>query len=81
MVRPSGAALIFTEFNEKDCQDNLDIVKKENGGGNLQIVNPPQRNPFQSLRPVRCSDKSGNYEPHSVIYTNDFISVVRDSGI
>jgi len=76
MVRPSGAALIFTEFNEKDCQDNLDIVQKE-CGGNLQIINPPQRNPFQSLRPVRCSDKSGNYEPHSVIYTNDFISVVR----
>ena len=81
MVRPSGAALIFTEFNEKDCQDNLDIVKKENGGGNLQIVNPPQRNPFQSLRPVRCSDKSGNYEPHSVIYTNDFMSVVLNSGL
>ena len=48
MVRPSGAALIFTEFNEKDCQDNLDNGQNENGDGNLQIVNPPQRNPFQS---------------------------------
>ena len=36
------------------------LCKKENGGGNLQFVNPPQRNPFQSLRPVRCSDKNGN---------------------
>ena len=79
MVQPSGVELIFIEFDKKDCQ--LDNGQKENGGGNLQIVNPPQRNPFQSLRPVRCSDKSGNYEPHSVIYTNDFICVVRNSGI
>ena len=71
MVQPSGAALIFTKLNKKDY---LDIVQKENDGGNLQIVNPPQRDPFQSLRLVRCSDKNGNYEPHSVIYTNNFIS-------
>lgn len=75
MMREKGAALIFTEFTQKDCQDNLDLVQKE--VANCQVVMPPQRNPFQSLRPVRCSDKTGNYEPHSVIYTNDFICVVR----
>ena len=29
MVRKSGAAMIFTEFNQPDCQDNLDLVQKE----------------------------------------------------
>ena len=77
MVRKSGAALIFTEFNQPDCQDNLDLVQNEID--DVTVVMPPQRNPFQSLRPVRCSDKTGNYEPHSVIYTNDFISVVRST--
>ena len=77
MVRRGGAALIFTEFNQKDSEDNLEIVKQEND--DVQVVMPPQRNPFQSLRPVRCSDRTGNYEPHSVIYTNDFISVVRST--
>ncbi len=76
MVRQSGAAMIYTEFNQKDCEDNLDIVKNETGD-DLQIILAPQRNPFQSLRPVRCSDRTGNYEPHSVIYTNDFICAVR----
>lgn len=75
MVRKSGAALIFTEFNQPDAEDNLKIVEKE--AENVHVVMPPQRNPFQSLRPVRCSDKTGNYEPHSVIYTNDYICVVR----
>ena len=69
--------MIFTEFTQKDCEDNLEIVKKE--ADDVEVVMPPQRNPFQSLRPVRCSDRTGNYEPHSVIYTNDFISVVRST--
>jgi len=77
MVRNGGAAMIFTEFNQTDCEDNLDIVKRE--VEDVQVVMPPQRNPFQSLRPVRCSDRTGNYESHSVIYTNDFISVVRSN--
>ena len=79
MVRKNGAALIFTEFTQKDCEDNLELVKSESKAKDLQVVMPPQRNPFQSLRPVRCSDKTGNYEPHSVIYTNDFICVVRSN--
>ena len=72
MLRKTGAALIYTEFTQKDCEDNLDIVKKE-AHDDVQVVMPPQRNPFQSMRPVRCTDKTGNYEPNSVIYTNDFI--------
>jgi len=56
--------------------DNLDIVTK-NAGENLEVIVPPRRNPYTSRRPVRCSDKSGNYKSHSVIYTNDYICVVR----
>lgn len=77
MVRKGGAAMIFTEFNLKDCEDNLNIVQKE--VDDASVVMPPQRNPWMSLRPVRCSDKTGNYEPHSVVYTNDFICVVRST--
>ena len=77
MVRKGGAAMIFTEFTQKDCEDNLDIVKRE--VDDVETVMPPQRNPFQSLRPVRCADRTGNYEKNSVIYTNDFISVVRST--
>ena len=62
---------------EMSRSNQKDLVKK--GVEDVSVVMPPQRNPFQSLRPVRCSDKSGNYEPHSVIYTNDFISVVRST--
>ena len=35
------------------------------------------RNPFCSRRPVRCSDKSGNYVKNSVIFSNDYICVVK----
>ena len=77
MVRTGGAAMIFTEFTLKDQEDNLDIVKRT--VDDVEVVMPPQRNPFQSLRPVRCADRTGNYEKNSVIYTNDFISVVRST--
>ena len=30
MVRNGGAAMIFTEFNQTDCEDNLDIGKFKN---------------------------------------------------
>ncbi len=42
-----------------------------------QLCCPPQRNPFSSTKPARCSDKTGNYRPFSVVYTNDYICVVK----
>lgn len=79
MVRKGGAALIFTEFTQKDMEDNLRIVQTNGNDTGVEVVMPPQRNPYQSMRPVRCSDRTGNYESHSVIYTNDFLCVVRST--
>ena len=77
MVQPSGAELIFTEFNEKDCQDiSFGQWAKRKCQWKFSSCHPPL-----SLRPVRCRDKNGNYKPHMVIYTNDFMSVVRNSGL
>jgi hypothetical protein len=61
--------------DRQDAEDNLDIVRRQVEA--VEVVVQPQRNPFTSLRPVRCSDKSGNYKPNSVIFTNDYICVVR----
>ena len=69
-------SLLFTEFNNPDQNDNLDLVRA-NCGNDVRVVLEPQPNPFCSRRPVRCSDKTGNYEPFSVIYTNDYICAVR----
>jgi len=76
MLKYPNVPLIFTEFTLADQKDNLDIVTK-NAGENLEVIVPPRRNPYTSRRPVRCSDKTGNYKSHSVIYTNDYICVVR----
>ena len=76
MLKYSKVPLIFTEFTMNDQKDNLELVEK-NVGGDIEVVIPPRRNPYCSRRPVRCSDKTGNYKSHSVIYTNDYICVVR----
>ena len=78
MAKFDGVPLIFTEFNLKDQKDNLEMVQR-NVEDKLEVVVPPRRNPYTSRRPVRCSDSTGNYTPHSVIYTNDYICVVRKS--
>ena len=75
MLKYADVPLIFTEFTMKDQKDNLAIVEKE--CSDLEVVLPPRRNPYTSRRPVRCSDKTGNYKSHSVIYTNDYVCVVR----
>jgi len=74
MPRP-GVPMVFTEFNLQDTKDNLSKV--ENLVEDLEVVIPARRNPYCSRRPVRCSDKSGNYVKNSVIFSNDYISVVR----
>jgi len=75
LVDNSGAPLIFTEFNLPDTKDNLTKVEKL--VGNLDTVIPPRRNPYCSRRPVRCSDTTGNYKKNSVIFSNDYICVVK----
>ena len=84
MLKYENVPLIFTEFMIQDQKDNLDLVVRQGGGlstsdegGDIEVVVAPRRNPYTSRRPVRCSDKTGNYKGHSVIYTNDYICVVR----
>lgn len=72
-----GCPLIFTEFNLPDQVDNLGLLREM---ADLDVVLEPQKNPFCSKRPVRSCDKTGNYESHSVIYTNDFVCVVKSKG-
>lgn len=76
MLQHVGVPLIFTEFNLQDTKDDLDLVLDFFDHREVDVVVAPRRNPYTSRRPVRCSDKSGNYEPHSVIYTNDYVSVI-----
>merc|ERR1719208_342951 len=45
--------------------------------GEVETVIPPRRNPYCSRRPVRCSDTSGNYKKNSVIFSNDYVCVVK----
>ena len=74
MLKHRGCPIIFTEFTLEDQKDNLNMIQKI---GAVDVCVEPRRNPFCSRRPVRCTDKSGNYKAHSVIYTNDFICVVK----
>ncbi len=74
-LKQKDCPLIFTEFNEGDQADNLKLIQKI---GDVEVALVPTRNPFCSRRPVRCSDKSGNYSKYpSVVYTNDYIAVVK----
>lgn len=74
-LQHSGCPVIFTEFNEGDMKDNLALIERL---GKVEVSVSPKRNPFCSRRPVRCSDKSGNYSKYpSVVYTNDYIAVVK----
>merc|ERR1712004_652270 len=75
LVDNSGAPLVFTEFTLPDTKDNLTKVEKL--VENLDTVIPPRRNPYCSRRPVRCSDTTGNYKKNSVIFSNDYICVVK----
>ena len=75
MLSVKTAPLIFTEFTLQDQKDNLNLVQRLGGG--IDVVVEPIKNPFRSSRPVRCSDSSGNYKAFSVIYTNDFLCVVK----
>merc|ERR1712130_1072299 len=59
LVPESGAPCVFTEFTLNDTKDNL--AKVERLVKNIDVTMPCRRNPFCSRRPVRCSDKSGNY--------------------
>lgn len=73
--------LIFTEFNLADQEDNLSLVRATAEGQQkaLDVCLAPSANPFRGGKPSRCSDKTGNYEPFSVVFTNDFICVVKSS--
>ena len=75
----SGRPLVFTEFNLPDMEDNLRVVRSaaEETDAKYDVCLEPKRNPFSSTRPSRCSDKTGNYKPNSVVYTNDYICVVK----
>jgi len=75
LLPESGAPCVFTEFTLNDTKDNL--AKVERLVKNIDVTMPCRRNPFCSRRPVRCSDKSGNYVKNSVIFSNDYICVVR----
>ena len=91
MVPASGVPCVFTEFTLADTKDNL--AKVERLVKDVDVTMPCRRlvtvctstrfnlssprNPFCSRRPVRCSDKSGNYVKNSVIFSNDYICVVR----
>jgi len=70
-----GVPCVFTEFTLQDTKDNL--AKVEKLVSDIEVSVPPRRNPYCSRRPVRCSDKSGNYVKNSVIFSNDYISVVK----
>merc|ERR1711962_1156243 len=75
LLPESGAPCVFTEFTLNDTKDNL--AKVERLVKDVDVTVPCRRNPFCSRRPVRCSDKSGNYVKNSVIFSNDYICVVR----
>jgi len=75
LLPKKGIPCVFTEFNLQDTKDNLDKVQRLVNP--LEVVVPPRRNPFCSRRPVRCSDKTGNYVQNSVIFSNDYVCVVR----
>jgi len=75
LVNETGTPCVFTEFTLQDTKDNLSKVNKL--VENVDVVIPPRRNPFCSRRPVRCSDTSGNYVKNSVIFSNDYICVVK----
>lgn len=77
MLPAPGVPCVFTEFTLQDQKDNLAKVSKLVGEEALEMVVAPKRNPFCSRRPVRCSDKSGNYVNNSVIFSNDYICVVK----
>ncbi len=73
---PAGSVVVFSEFTLEDLQDNLTLMKKLAPRA-IEVALEPQKNPFRSTRPVRCSDRTGNYKFNSVIYTNDFICVIK----
>jgi len=75
LVDQSGAPLVFTEFTLQDTRDNLTKVEKL--VGEVETVIPPRRNPYCSRRPVRCSDTTGNYIKNSVIFSNDYVCVLK----
>merc|ERR1712012_1386894 len=75
LVAKAGVPLVFTEFTLQDTKDNLDKVEKL--VQNVETIIPPRRNPYCSRRPVRCSDTTGNYKKNSVIFSNDYICVVK----
>jgi len=75
LLHQSGAPCVFTEFTLQDTKDNLAKVTKL--VEDVDVVIPARRNPFCSRRPVRCSDTSGNYVKNSVIFSNDYVCVVR----
>jgi len=70
-----GVPCVFTEFTLQDTKDNLQKV--ESLVDDVEVCVPPRRNPYCSRRPVRCSDQSGNYIKNSVIFSNDYIAVVK----
>lgn len=71
-----GAPCVFTEFTLQDTKDNMSKVQKL-VAEDVDVTVPPRRNPYCSRRPVRCSDTSGNYVKNSVIFSNDYVCVVR----
>jgi len=75
MVPQDGTPCVFTEFTLQDTKDNLCKVKRLVDG--VDDIVTPRRNPFCSRRPVRCSDTSGNYIKNSVIFSNDYLCVVK----
>jgi len=75
--RKTKAPLAFTEFNLEDTLLDLKEVKEAVDQEKLDLVLNPQMNPFSSGKPSRTSDKSGNYKPHSLVYNNKFICVVK----
>ena len=85
MLKYENVPLIFTEFTLQDQKDNLDLVVRQgrcpytedDEEGDIEVVTSPRRNPYTSRRPVRCTDKTGNYKGRPVIYTNDYICIVK----
>lgn len=75
LVPKDGTPCVFTEFTLQDTKDNLAKVKRL--VEDVDDVVTPRRNPFCSRRPVRCSDTSGNYIKNSVIFSNDYLCVVK----
>ena len=74
IILKKATPLVFTEFTRKDQEDNVALLRNK---FKADIVLDVQKNPFCSTRPFRCSDKSGNYEPNSVFYTNDYIAIAK----